>query len=72
MMNTPSQIIEAIGAERLRAALDVTATRIRQARAEPTLPASWFATCEKLARRKLPRQAFAFKGVDCAPKQGAA
>ena len=61
-METPAQIIDHIGAERLRNALDVTATRIRQARLEGQLPASWYAICEKLTRRKLPRHLFAFKG----------
>jgi hypothetical protein len=63
MMDTPAQIIDHIGAERLREALGLTPTRIRQARLEPQLPASWFATCEKLTRRRLSRDLFAFKGV---------
>jgi hypothetical protein len=64
MMQTPAQIIDYIGADRLRLALEVTPTRIRQARLEPQLPASWFATCERLTRRKLPRELFAFKGAE--------
>jgi hypothetical protein len=64
MMDTPAQIIDQIGADRLREALAVTPTRIRQARLEPQLPASWFATCERLTRRRLRRDLFAFKGAE--------
>lgn len=63
MMNTPEQIIDQIGEDRLREALSVTQMRIRQARKESHLPASWFAVCERLTKKKLPRAAFAFKGA---------
>ena len=62
-MENASEIIDLIGAERLRLALDVTATRIRQARQTDRLPASWFDTCEKLAGQQMPRHLFAFKGA---------
>ena len=61
-MKTPCEIIDWIGPEVVMAAMNVQDRRIRQARLEPQMPASWFHTMEELAGRPLPRSAFAFKG----------
>lgn len=63
-MKTPSDIIDLIGADRVKAAVGVEDRRIRQARLDDTLPASWYDALERLAGRDLPRSLFSFKGLD--------
>ena len=61
-MKTPSDIIDYIGPERIMAAVGIQDRRIRQAREDDKLPASWFDTLEALAGHPLPRHLFSFKG----------
>jgi len=61
-MNTPSEIIDSIGAEAVMQAVGVGEKRIRQARLGDTLPASWYHALQHLAGRDLPISAFSFKG----------
>jgi len=62
MEHTVATLIAEIGPERLRRELNVSQTRIRQARATGQLPASWYDTCERLTGVTLPRHLFSFKG----------
>lgn len=62
-MKTASDIIEFIGADRIKGALSVKDDAVRKALKAGVLPASWFHTLENLAGRPLPREAFNFKGA---------
>jgi hypothetical protein len=61
-MKTASDIVETIGRPRIRGAFSVKDRVIQQYIATGKLPASWFDACEKMTRRKLPRDVFTFKG----------
>jgi len=61
-MKTASDIVEKIGRPRIRGAFGVGDRVIQQYVACGKLPASWFDACEKMTRRKLPRDVFNFKG----------
>jgi len=60
-MKTAPEIVNHIGSAQLMAALGVKADAIRKAVSVGRLPASWYHTCEELAGRPLPREAFNFK-----------
>jgi hypothetical protein len=63
VMNTASEIIDFIGAERIKAALDVKDDAVRKVRSTGIMPASWYHTIETLAGRPMPRHLFSFKGA---------
>lgn len=60
-MKTPREILAHIGHAAAAEALGVTPARIDRATRDERLPAAWLDTLELLARRPLPREAFAFK-----------
>jgi len=60
-MKTALEIVDYIGSAQLMAALGVKADAVRKAVSAGRLPASWYHTCEELAGRPLPREAFSFK-----------
>jgi len=62
-MNTASDIIKAIGKPRVMRAFGVGARALQLYSQKNTLPAAWFDGMEKMAKRKLPREIFSFKGV---------
>ena len=62
-MFTASEIIDYIGHDAIRDALAVKDDAVRKAKAAGKMPASWYDTCERLAGRPLPREAFNFKGA---------
>jgi len=60
-MNTPEQIVDAIGVETMVERLRVKRDRILRARRGQMLPASWFDFCERQLDQDLPRHLFSFK-----------
>jgi len=60
-MNTPEQIVDAIGIEAMIDRLRVKRDRIIRARRSDVLPASWFDFCEQQLDQDLPRHLFSFK-----------
>ena len=62
-MNTASEIIDFVGAERIKEALSVKDDAVRKARTAGIMPASWYDAVERLAGRPLPRSLFTFKGA---------
>ena len=63
-MKTASEIIDFITPEALMAQVGVKRDAIERARKKGQLPSLWYAACENLAGRPLPRTAFSFKGID--------
>ena len=62
-MKTPREILQYVGVDAAAAALGVSVIRVDRAQRDEKLPASWLDTLERLARRPLDRDAFAFKGT---------
>lgn len=63
-MKTASDIINYITPEALMERLKVTRDAIERARRNERLPSLWYAACEDLAGRPLPRTAFTFKSME--------
>ena len=61
-MNTASDIIQAIGRDRIKSEFDVGDRLLQIYAKDGLLPASWFDGCEKMAGTELPRRLFTFKG----------
>jgi hypothetical protein len=61
-METPHDIVNAIGRDRIAKALGVTKPAIVMALGRGALPASWFDYCESQLG-PLPRHLFSFKGM---------
>lgn len=62
-METASDIINAVGRERLRAEFGVGDRVLQIHAANDQLPASWFDAMERLTGQTLPRHLFSFKGA---------
>ena len=60
-MNTPEQIVDAIGVDTMVEKLRVKRDRIIRARRGQMLHASWFDFCEQQLDQDLPRHLFSFK-----------
>lgn len=63
-MKTPRDIVNALGAKEIAAAVGVHPGRVRQAAGEEFLSAAWFDEIEKLFTKRgeeCPREAFNFK-----------
>ena len=60
-MNTPRDILDSLGRERVAAAVGVDMRRVNRAALEDRLPALWYAALCDLAGRDLPRDRFTFK-----------
>jgi len=71
-MKTSVTILDAIGRERIAAAVGVDIRRVNRAAYEPQLPAVWYAALCDLAGYDLPRNAFTFKGAPGLAKGDAA
>lgn len=71
-MNTPAEIIDAIGSEAIAAKIGVAESRVRRARNESRIPASWWRGMSDLAGEDLPSDAFTFKMVNADVQDGAA
>jgi len=62
-METASDIIAAVGRDRIKAEFNLQDRVLQHYAAKGTLPASWFDTLERLAGQPLPRRLFSFKGA---------
>lgn len=62
-METASDIITAVGRERLKAEFGVKDRVLQIHAANGVLPAAWFDAMERLTGQALPRHLFSFKGA---------